>query len=52
MNGAVIQGFEEDVGKRTSVYVHTAFSITASTVLFKNFGYKSVPHDEVLNPIT
>ncbi|XP_062331126.1 alpha-N-acetylgalactosaminide alpha-2,6-sialyltransferase 1-like [Osmerus eperlanus] len=46
MNGAVIQGFEEDVGKRTSVYVHTAFSITASPLLFKDFGYKSVPHDE------
>ncbi|KAK5614539.1 hypothetical protein CRENBAI_020696 [Crenichthys baileyi] len=46
MNGAVIEGFEEDVGNRTSVYVHTSYSITASLYLFKKYGYKSTPHDE------
>uniref|UniRef100_A0A3Q3XQB9 alpha-N-acetylgalactosaminide alpha-2,6-sialyltransferase n=1 Tax=Mola mola TaxID=94237 RepID=A0A3Q3XQB9_MOLML len=30
VNGAVIKGHEEDVGSRTSVYVHTSFSITQS----------------------
>lgn len=48
MNGAVTKGFEEDVGNRTSVYVHTAYSITASPSVFGTYGYKSAPHDEVL----
>ncbi|KAI3364771.1 hypothetical protein L3Q82_000982 [Scortum barcoo] len=46
MNGAVIKGHEEDVGNRTSVYVHTAHSITMSMYLFKKYGYTSAPHDE------
>ncbi|XP_061611420.1 alpha-N-acetylgalactosaminide alpha-2,6-sialyltransferase 2-like isoform X1 [Phyllopteryx taeniolatus] len=46
MNGAVTKGYEEDVGSKTSVYVHTAHSITASLSLYKKYGYKSVPHDE------
>uniref|UniRef100_A0A3Q2PAA5 alpha-N-acetylgalactosaminide alpha-2,6-sialyltransferase n=1 Tax=Fundulus heteroclitus TaxID=8078 RepID=A0A3Q2PAA5_FUNHE len=46
MNGAVIKGYEEDVGNRTSVYVHTSHSITASLYIFKKYGYKSAPHDE------
>ncbi|XP_061667344.1 alpha-N-acetylgalactosaminide alpha-2,6-sialyltransferase 1-like [Syngnathoides biaculeatus] len=46
MNGAVIKGYEEDVGNKTSVYVHTAHSITMSLYLFKKYGYKSAPHDE------
>ncbi|CAI5658442.1 unnamed protein product [Oreochromis niloticus] len=46
MNGAVTKGFEEDVGNRTSVYVHTAYSITASPSVFGTYGYKSAPHDE------
>ncbi|MEQ2186162.1 hypothetical protein GOODEAATRI_025799, partial [Goodea atripinnis] len=46
MNGAVIKGYEEDVGKRTSVYVHTAHSITDSLIVFQEYGYKSAPHDE------
>ncbi|XP_037611656.1 alpha-N-acetylgalactosaminide alpha-2,6-sialyltransferase 1-like isoform X2 [Sebastes umbrosus] len=45
MNGAVVKGFEEDVGNRTSVYVHTAHSITSSPYLLRKFGY-TVPHDE------
>ncbi|XP_044033759.1 alpha-N-acetylgalactosaminide alpha-2,6-sialyltransferase 2-like isoform X2 [Siniperca chuatsi] len=46
MNGAAIKGYEEDVGNRTSVYVHTAHSITMSLYLFKKYGYTSAPHDE------
>ncbi|XP_058492979.1 alpha-N-acetylgalactosaminide alpha-2,6-sialyltransferase 1-like [Solea solea] len=46
MNGAVIKGYEEDVGNRTSVYVHTAHSITTSLTVFKQYGYTSVPADE------
>nr|XP_046232547.1 alpha-N-acetylgalactosaminide alpha-2,6-sialyltransferase 1-like isoform X2 [Scatophagus argus] len=46
MNGAVIKGHEEDVGNRTSVYVHTAHSITRSLHQFKKYGYTSVPTDE------
>ncbi|XP_051925675.1 alpha-N-acetylgalactosaminide alpha-2,6-sialyltransferase 2-like [Hippocampus zosterae] len=46
MNGAVVQGYEEDVGNKTTVYVHTAHSITTSLYLFKKYGYKSAPHDE------
>ncbi|XP_077583674.1 alpha-N-acetylgalactosaminide alpha-2,6-sialyltransferase 2-like [Stigmatopora nigra] len=46
MNGAVTEGYEEDVGNRTSVYVHTAHSITMSLYVFKKYGYKSAPHDD------
>ncbi|XP_033468044.1 alpha-N-acetylgalactosaminide alpha-2,6-sialyltransferase 1-like isoform X2 [Epinephelus lanceolatus] len=46
VNGAVTKGYEEDVGNRTSVYVHTAYSIHSATYLFKRFGYKAAPHDE------
>ncbi|XP_047466088.1 alpha-N-acetylgalactosaminide alpha-2,6-sialyltransferase 1-like isoform X3 [Mugil cephalus] len=46
MNGALTKGFEEDVGNRTSVYVHTAHSITSSLYLFKKYGYTGAPHDE------
>ncbi|KAF1373673.1 hypothetical protein PFLUV_G00241390 [Perca fluviatilis] len=46
MNGAITQGYEEDVGNRTSVYIHTAHSITSALYFFKKFGYTTVPHDE------
>ncbi|KAG1936005.1 type 2 lactosamine alpha-2,3-sialyltransferase [Pimephales promelas] len=46
VNGAVTQGYEEDVGNRTSVYVHTAFSLYASMLSLKNKGFHSVPQDE------
>ncbi|XP_024659309.2 alpha-N-acetylgalactosaminide alpha-2,6-sialyltransferase 1 isoform X1 [Maylandia zebra] len=46
MNGAITKGYEEDVGNKTSVYVHTAHSITTSLYLLKKYGYKSAPHDE------
>ncbi|XP_066560913.1 alpha-N-acetylgalactosaminide alpha-2,6-sialyltransferase 2 [Amia ocellicauda] len=46
MNGAVIKGYEDDVGKKTSVYIHTAHSLTTSLYLFKKAGFDSIPHDE------
>ncbi|XP_061787938.1 alpha-N-acetylgalactosaminide alpha-2,6-sialyltransferase 1-like isoform X3 [Nerophis lumbriciformis] len=46
MNGALIEGYEDDVGNKTDVYVHTAHSITMSLYLWKKYGYKSAPHDE------
>lgn len=48
MNGAVVKGYEEDVGNRTSVYVHTAHAITRSLSLLKKYRYSSAPNDEVL----
>ena len=47
MNGAVTKGYEEDVGNRTSVYIHTAHAITESPYLFHEYGYNNAPHDEV-----
>uniref|UniRef100_A0A8C6ULJ6 alpha-N-acetylgalactosaminide alpha-2,6-sialyltransferase n=1 Tax=Neogobius melanostomus TaxID=47308 RepID=A0A8C6ULJ6_9GOBI len=47
LNGAVIKGFEEDVGSRTDVYVHTAFSITAVEIFLRKYNYTRAPHDEV-----
>ncbi|XP_071760416.1 alpha-N-acetylgalactosaminide alpha-2,6-sialyltransferase 1-like [Centroberyx gerrardi] len=46
MNGAATKGYEEDVGNKTAVYVHTAHSITASLYYFKNYGFTEIPHDE------
>ncbi|XP_055031237.2 alpha-N-acetylgalactosaminide alpha-2,6-sialyltransferase 1.2 isoform X1 [Misgurnus anguillicaudatus] len=46
MNGAITAGHEEDVGKRTSVYVHTAHSIITSLMLHKKRGFKQIPTDE------
>ncbi len=47
VNGAVTQGYEEDVGNRTSVYVHTAFSLYANILSLKKYGFNSIPQDEV-----
>uniref|UniRef100_A0A8C6UF18 alpha-N-acetylgalactosaminide alpha-2,6-sialyltransferase n=1 Tax=Neogobius melanostomus TaxID=47308 RepID=A0A8C6UF18_9GOBI len=43
VNGAVIKGFEEDVGSRTDVYVHTAFSITAPVFVSLGIKYVLIP---------
>lgn len=48
MNGAVIKGFEEDVGNKTSVYVHTSHSIITSPLVFRKYGYTTAPKDEVV----
>ncbi|KAL6491116.1 hypothetical protein MHYP_G00014610 [Metynnis hypsauchen] len=46
MNGAVIEGHEEDVGNKTSVYVHTAYSLVASLAVFRKYGFKKIPSDK------
>ncbi|KAI4899404.1 hypothetical protein NFI96_019942 [Prochilodus magdalenae] len=46
MNGAVTEGHEEDVGNKTSVYVHTAYSLVTSLMAFKKYGFKNIPKDE------
>jgi len=48
VNAAIIAGHEEDVGKRTSVYVHTAHSLIQSLMLHKNRGFKQIPTDKVV----
>ncbi|XP_053366873.1 alpha-N-acetylgalactosaminide alpha-2,6-sialyltransferase 1-like [Clarias gariepinus] len=46
VNGAVTKGFEEDVGNKTSVYVHTSFALTESLLVLGKYGFKSIPQDE------
>ncbi|XP_073683976.1 alpha-N-acetylgalactosaminide alpha-2,6-sialyltransferase 1.2 [Garra rufa] len=46
VNAAIIEGHEEDVGKKTSVYVHTAHSLIQSLMLHKKRGFKHIPTDK------
>ncbi|XP_036428273.1 alpha-N-acetylgalactosaminide alpha-2,6-sialyltransferase 1-like [Colossoma macropomum] len=46
MNGAVTKGFEEDVGNKTSVYVHTSYALHQSVYGLKTYGFSSAPKDE------
>uniref|UniRef100_A0A3B3IE04 alpha-N-acetylgalactosaminide alpha-2,6-sialyltransferase n=1 Tax=Oryzias latipes TaxID=8090 RepID=A0A3B3IE04_ORYLA len=46
MNAAVTKGYEEDVGNRTSVYVHTSHSMIAALRFFQKYGYTAAPHDQ------
>ncbi|KAJ8246428.1 hypothetical protein GJAV_G00267630 [Gymnothorax javanicus] len=46
MDGAVIEGYEEDVGMRTSVYVHTAKTLMASLNMIPAMGRWDIPIDE------
>ncbi|KAI5103565.1 ST6 (alpha-N-acetyl-neuraminyl-2,3-beta-galactosyl-1, 3)-N-acetylgalactosaminide alpha-2,6-sialyltransferase 1, tandem duplicate 1, partial [Silurus meridionalis] len=46
VNGAVTKGFEEDVGNKTSVYVHTSFSLIQSSLILRNHGFNRAPRDE------
>ncbi|XP_072543798.1 alpha-N-acetylgalactosaminide alpha-2,6-sialyltransferase 2-like [Salminus brasiliensis] len=46
MNGAVTKGHEEDVGHRTSVYVHTAFSLVTSLIAYRKYGFNNIPNDK------
>lgn len=47
MNGAVTKGFEKDVGNKTSVYVHTSFSLSQSLLNLESYGFERIPQDEV-----
>ncbi|KAF5896814.1 alpha-N-acetylgalactosaminide alpha-2,6-sialyltransferase 1-like, partial [Clarias magur] len=47
VNGAVTKGFEEDVGNKTSVYVHTSFALIQSLRILEKYGFKRIPDDDV-----
>ncbi|XP_037384745.1 alpha-N-acetylgalactosaminide alpha-2,6-sialyltransferase 2-like [Talpa occidentalis] len=46
LNGAVIKGFEEDVGTKTSFYCFTTNTMKNSLVNYKHVGFTSVPQGE------
>ncbi|KAK2866683.1 hypothetical protein Q7C36_002739 [Tachysurus vachellii] len=46
VNGAVTKGFENDVGNKTSVYVHTSFSLSQSLLNLESYGFERIPQDE------
>ncbi|XP_015685546.1 alpha-N-acetylgalactosaminide alpha-2,6-sialyltransferase 1 [Protobothrops mucrosquamatus] len=43
VSGAVIKGYEKDVGTRTSFYGFTAFSLVTSVMILGNRGFKKIP---------
>uniref|UniRef100_H0WIV5 alpha-N-acetylgalactosaminide alpha-2,6-sialyltransferase n=1 Tax=Otolemur garnettii TaxID=30611 RepID=H0WIV5_OTOGA len=43
LSGALIKGYEQDVGTRTSFYGFTAFSVTQSLLALGKRGFQSVP---------
>ncbi|XP_063149089.1 alpha-N-acetylgalactosaminide alpha-2,6-sialyltransferase 1 [Candoia aspera] len=43
VSGAVIKGYEKDVGTRTSFYGFTAYSLVASVTVLGNRGFKKIP---------
>ncbi|XP_075435864.1 alpha-N-acetylgalactosaminide alpha-2,6-sialyltransferase 1-like [Ascaphus truei] len=46
VNGAVIKGFEDDVGTRTSYYGFTAYTMLNSIYLLKEQGFTRIPRDK------
>ncbi|XP_063816495.1 alpha-N-acetylgalactosaminide alpha-2,6-sialyltransferase 1 isoform X2 [Pseudophryne corroboree] len=46
VNGAVIKGYEEDVGVRTSFYGFTAFTMLSSIYLLNRNGFANMPQDK------
>ncbi|KAG8565618.1 hypothetical protein GDO81_012920 [Engystomops pustulosus] len=46
VNGAVIQGYEDDVGRRTSFYGFTAYTLLASLYMLNRRGFAKMPRDE------
>ncbi|KAM5135143.1 alpha-N-acetylgalactosaminide alpha-2,6-sialyltransferase 1 [Mantella aurantiaca] len=46
VNGAVISGYEKDVGVRTSFYGFTAYTMLASLYLLKKTGFPNIPRDK------
>ncbi|KAM4663494.1 alpha-N-acetylgalactosaminide alpha-2,6-sialyltransferase 1-like [Discoglossus pictus] len=45
-NGAVIQGFEKDVGRRTSFYGFTKFTLWDCLTKLKEIGFTRIPGDQ------
>ncbi|XP_069807937.1 alpha-N-acetylgalactosaminide alpha-2,6-sialyltransferase 1 [Dendropsophus ebraccatus] len=46
VNGAVIQGYEGDVGRRTSFYGFTAFTMLSSLHILNKRGFSTIPQDK------
>lgn len=51
LNGAVIKGFERDVGTKTSFYGFTVNTMKNSLVSYWNLGFTSVPQGQDLQYI-
>lgn len=47
LSGAVIKGYEQDVGTRTSFYGFTAFSVVQSILKLSGQGFQHVPLGKV-----
>ncbi|XP_070336018.1 alpha-N-acetylgalactosaminide alpha-2,6-sialyltransferase 1 isoform X1 [Odocoileus virginianus] len=47
LSGAIIKGYEHDVGTRTSFYGFTAFSLTQSLLILGSRGFRHVPLGQV-----
>lgn len=47
LSGAVIKGYEQDVGTRTSFYGFTAFSVVQSILILGSRGFQHVPLGKV-----
>ncbi|KAM3921341.1 alpha-N-acetylgalactosaminide alpha-2,6-sialyltransferase 1 [Leptodactylus fuscus] len=46
VNGAVTKGYEDDVGKRTSFYGFTAFTMLSSLYMLNHRGFPTIPRDK------
>lgn len=51
LNGAVIKGFEQDVGTKTSFYGFTVNTMKNSLIAYKMLGFTSVPQGRVRPPM-
>lgn len=51
VNGAIIQGFEDDVGTKTSFYGFTTNSLKNSLIGYHEDGFDKVPRDSVIDPL-
>lgn len=47
VSGAVIKGYEKDVGTKTSFYGFTAFSLASSLQILGHRGFSNIPWDKV-----
>lgn len=48
-NGAIIKGFEEDVGSRTSFYTFSTNTLLNSLRRYAGLGFKAPPKGKVMN---
>ncbi|XP_041076968.1 alpha-N-acetylgalactosaminide alpha-2,6-sialyltransferase 2 [Polyodon spathula] len=46
LNGAVIKGFEEDVGTKTSFYGFTTNTMKNSLIAYRSFGFHKIPQEQ------